>query len=166
MNKYKVEIKEVLKKEIILEAETPKDALDFLEKVYFKSNILTFDDRDIETVETEVLEENGEKIKEKYENFEEENSENEELYETDLEEIDARLDDIDDILFEIKNSENYIDDKMNFMKEITENTAKNLEEFNENFEQTIIPNFIEICEKTVKNAKKKTTKKATKTSKK
>lgn len=166
MNKYKVEIKEVLKKEIILEAETPQDALDFLEKVYFKSNILNFDDKDIETVETEVLEENGEKIKDKCENYEDENCENEEFYGTDLEEIDARLDDIDDILFEIKKSENYIDDKMNTIKEITENTEKNLEEFNENFEQTIIPNFIEICEKTIKNAKKKTAKKTTKTSKK
>lgn len=156
MNKYKIEVKEVLKKGFIVEAETPKDALDFLEKVFFKSNILIFDDRDIETVETEVVEENGEKIEDKYKVCEDEFGEDEEIYETDLEEIDARLDDIDYILTEIKKSENYIDDKMNFIKDVAENATKKLEEFSENFEQTIIPNFKEIYEK---NKKKKTAKK-------
>lgn len=130
MNKYKIEIKETLKKEIIVNAETQKDALDFLEKVYFKSDILRFDDRDIETVETKILEENNKKIENKIDEYEEENCEDEEDYMCiNLDRIDERINDIDNILLEIRKTENYIESKMNFIKEIAEKTIKNLEEF-------------------------------------
>ena len=76
MNKYEIEVKEMLKKKIIINAESPKEALDLIERIYLTSNILEFKPNEIEEVEAKILAENGMEI----ENLEE-------LNEEDLEEI-------------------------------------------------------------------------------
>lgn len=78
MNQYKIELKEVLKKEITVNAQSQKDALDFIEKVYFTSNILDFKPDEIEEMEAKIVNENGMKV----ENLEELNEQELEEKET------------------------------------------------------------------------------------
>ena len=82
MNKYEIEVKEILKKKIIINAERPKDALDLIEKIYLTSNILEFKPEEIEEVEAKILTKNEMKIENLEELNEEEFEENEfETYE-------------------------------------------------------------------------------------
>lgn len=62
MNRYKIELKNILKKEINLDAKDPKEALNLVEKIYLESDILDFKGDDIEEIEANIIEENGEKI--------------------------------------------------------------------------------------------------------
>lgn len=77
MNKYEIEVKEMLKKKIIINAESPKEALHLIERIYLTSNILEFKPDEIEEVEAKVLAENGMKIENLEELNEEEFEENE-----------------------------------------------------------------------------------------
>lgn len=101
MNKYEIEVKEILKKKIIINAERPKDALDLIEKIFLTSNILEFKPEEIEEVEAKILEENGIEI----ENLEELNEE--EFEENELEDEEHLLDDysiedLEEILEKVK----------------------------------------------------------------
>lgn len=119
MNKYKIEVKEVLRKNIIVNAETSSEALDYVENVLMKSNILDLGMNDVDAVEAKVLEKNGEKIEENNtdldDDYNENNLKNEdkkdlEIYKNRLNRIDDARHDIEEILDEIEGSTNEIRD--------------------------------------------------------
>ena len=119
MNKYKIEVKEVLRKNIIVNAETSSEALDYVENVLMKSNILDLGMNDVDAVEAKVLEKNGEKIEENntdlVDDYNENNLKNEdkkdlEIYKNRLNRIDDARHDIEEILDEIEGSTNEIRD--------------------------------------------------------
>ena len=62
MNQYKVEVKQVLKKEITVNAEDENKALDFAEKAYLKSDMLNLSANDLNEVELSIVEKNNKKI--------------------------------------------------------------------------------------------------------
>lgn len=104
MNKYEIEVKEILKKKIIINAESPKDALDLIEKIYLTSNILEFKPDEIEEVEVKILSENGMKIENLEELNEEEFEENELDYYEDEEKLleDYSIEDLEEIFEKVK----------------------------------------------------------------
>ena len=83
MNKYKIEIKEILKRNVEINANNETEALDFIEKAFLKSNMIDMDFNDLESVETKIIEKNGyeiEHLEELSENdFDENNYDNEEI---------------------------------------------------------------------------------------
>ena len=72
MNKYKIELKTNLNKEIIIAANNEKEALEFIEKAFLKTNLLDFSNKDILSVDAIIIEKNDQKIEE----YSEENDEN------------------------------------------------------------------------------------------
>lgn len=92
MNKYKIEIKEVLKKVVMVEAKDEKQALDFIEKTFFKSNLLDLTIENLEEAEVKIIEKNNKKIEEN-ENFLNENHEeiDEEIENITLEKLEKLL---------------------------------------------------------------------------
>lgn len=104
MNKYEIEVKEILKKKIIINAERPKDALDLIEKIYLTSNILEFKPEEIEEVEAKILTENEMKIQNLEELNEEEFEENEfETYEDEENLLDDySIEDLEEIFEKVK----------------------------------------------------------------
>ncbi len=76
MNQYKIEVKEVLKKNIEVNAENEKEALDFVERTFLKSNLLEPSIKDLEEVEAKIIEKNNEKIEEDNSDIEGEKEEN------------------------------------------------------------------------------------------
>lgn len=72
MNKYKIELKTNLNKEIIIAANNEKEALEFIEKAFLKTNLLDFSNKDILSVDARIIEKNDQKIEE----YSEENDEN------------------------------------------------------------------------------------------
>lgn len=71
MNKYKIQLKTNLEKEVIVNANNPQEAFNFIEKAFLNSNLLDFSNKDIETVNAKIIEKNDEKIEENIENLEE-----------------------------------------------------------------------------------------------
>lgn len=92
MNKYKIEIKEILKKVVMVEAKDEKQALDFIEKTFFKSNLLDLTIENLEEAEVKIIEKNNKKIEEN-ENFSNENYEeiDEEIENITLEKLEKLL---------------------------------------------------------------------------
>ncbi len=72
MNKYKIELKTNLNKEVIITANNEKEALEFIEKAFLKTDLLDFSNKDILSVDAKIIEKNDRKIEE----LVEENSEN------------------------------------------------------------------------------------------
>jgi hypothetical protein len=128
MNEYKINITEVLKKQIIVEAENPNKALDMIQKKYMKSNMKEFKDKNLYELDAKIVEENGEMIEENYEDERDEKS-----Y-PDFEKIDERLFRIERILARMIRLENYIDEKMDFIKNFAENAVELLEDIDENLD--------------------------------
>lgn len=65
MNQYKIEVKEILKKDIIVCAKDEEEALNFIEKACTKSDILTFHDDNVKLeIETKIIQKNGNPVKE------------------------------------------------------------------------------------------------------
>lgn len=96
MNQYKVEFKETFKKEILVNAESKEEALDIIEEAYLKTNMLDISYKDLESVETKIVGENGKDYKE--------NSPKREvvLDENDIEYLEEIVDEMQDILNEIE----------------------------------------------------------------
>lgn len=133
MNKYEIEVKEILKKKIIINAERPKDALDLIEKIYLTSNILEFKPEEIEEVEAKILTKNEMKIENLEELNEEEFEENEfETYEDEEKLLDEySIEDLEEIFEKVK--EKIARNDKNSAK--FENKINNiLKEYNELFE--------------------------------
>ena len=62
MNKFKIEVKEILKRDVIVKAKTEERALKIIENILLKSNILDLNIKDLQAVEVKILEKNEEKI--------------------------------------------------------------------------------------------------------
>ena len=62
MNKFKIEVKEILKRDVLVKAKTEEQALKIIENILLKSNILDLNAKDLQAVEVKILEKNGEKI--------------------------------------------------------------------------------------------------------
>lgn len=62
MNRYKIELKEILRKNIIVNAENEDEATEYVENVLLKSDLLDLGIQDLEAFETKVLEKNGQKV--------------------------------------------------------------------------------------------------------
>ncbi len=76
MNKYKIELKTNLNKEVIIAANNEKEALEFIEKAFLKTDLLDFSNKDILSVDAKIIEKNDRKIEELVEELVEENIEN------------------------------------------------------------------------------------------
>ena len=133
MNEYKIDVTEVSKKEIIVEAETPNKALDIIQKKYMKPNLKEFKDENLYEIDARIIEENGEIIEQKSDDYEDENDiENRE----DLDAIDLRLLKIERILNRMERLEKNIDNKMKYVENFAEKAVDLLEDINEEFENT------------------------------
>ncbi len=133
MNEYKIDVTEVSKKEIIVEAETPNKALDIIQKKYMKPNLKEFKDENLYEIDARIIEENGEIIEQKSDDYEDENDiENRE----DLDAIDLRLLKIERILNRMERVEKNIDNKMKYVENFAEKAVDLLEDINEEFENT------------------------------
>ena len=133
MNEYKIEVTEVLKKEITVEAESSNKALDIIQKIYMKSNLKEFKNENLYEVDAKIIEENGEIIEQKLDDYEDENDiENRE----NLGEIDLRLLKIERILNRMEMIEKSIDTKMKYVESFAEKAVDLLEDINEEFENT------------------------------
>lgn len=127
MNQYKIEMKEIFRKEILVCAESEKEATDIVEKAYLRTNMLDHSYKDLVAVETKVI---GKREENNYDEMEEENIIDKEsreniketinqMYEN-LKEMDNALveDDIVYIDMLIENLENNIEDLKEVVREI------------------------------------------------
>ena len=71
MNKFKIEATDLFKKEFLIEAKDEKQALNFVEKIFFKTNLLDLDAKNLEETKFKIIEKNGQKIEENEDYFEE-----------------------------------------------------------------------------------------------
>ena len=119
MNRYKIELKEILRKNIIVNAENEDEATEYVENVLLKSDLLDLGIQDLDAFETKVLEKNGQKVND----FDEEIDTD--IYKTreelELEECQYKLrkieetrDDLEEILEEIECS---LDEMSNIISE-------------------------------------------------
>ena len=127
MNQYKIEMKEIFRKEILVCAESEKEATDIVEKAYLRTNMLDHSYKDLAAVETKVI---GKREENNYDEMEEENIIDKEsreniketinqMYEN-LKEMDNALieDDIVYIYILIENLEYNIEDLKEVVREI------------------------------------------------
>ena len=127
MNQYKIEMKEIFRKEILVCAESEKEATDIVEKAYLRTNMLDHSYKDLAAVETKVI---GKREENEYEEMDEENIIDKEsrknikvtidqMYEN-LKEMDNALteDDIVYIHMLIENLEDNIEDLKEVVREI------------------------------------------------
>lgn len=127
MNQYKIEMKEIFRKEILVCAESEKEATDIVEKAYLRTNMLDHSYKDLAAVETKVI---GKREENSYDEMEEENIIDKEsreniketinqMYEN-LKEMDNALieDDIVYIDMLIENLEDNIEDLKEVVREI------------------------------------------------
>lgn len=127
MNQYKIEMKEIFRKEILVCAESEREATDIVEKAYLRTNMLDHSYKDLAAVETKVVEkiEKDECQEIEKENIiDKENRENikvtiDNMYEN-LKEIDNALkeDDIVYIDMLIENLEDNIEDLKEVVRKI------------------------------------------------
>lgn len=100
MNQYKVELKEIFRKEIMVCAENEAEAIEFVKKAYLRTNMLEHSYMDLDAVETKIVEKNTDN---KCEELEEDNiidEESRENIEETVEEMRENLDKIEDALDE------------------------------------------------------------------
>lgn len=127
MNQYKIEMKEIFRKEILVCAESEKEATDIVEKAYLRTNMLDHSYKDLAAVETKII---GKREENNYDEMEEENIIDKEsreniketinqMYEN-LKEMDNALieDDIVYIDMLIENLEDNIEDLKEVVREI------------------------------------------------
>ena len=131
MNKFKIEVKEILKNDYFVDAESNEEALKNMENNLIKSNILDLGVKDIEAVEIKILEKNGEKVnRDVFSILEEDN--NEELYITreqiELQNCKERLKKLNKLLIELMENLDEIDINSEIIRDILlDNCDVNLE---------------------------------------
>ena len=99
MNKYKIEFKQTFKKEVTVYAEDENVAINIVEKTFLKTDLLDNSTRDLEKIETRIIEKNNEKVENNSINFEENDIE---YLENLADEIEENLDGMREIIEEIK----------------------------------------------------------------
>ncbi len=67
MNKYKIQLKTNLNKDIIINANNEQEAFEFIEKAFLNTNLVDFSNKDIEEVSVKILERNDNKIEDETE---------------------------------------------------------------------------------------------------
>ena len=131
MNKFKIEVKETLKMDYFVDAESNEEALKYTENNLMKSNILDLGAKEIEAVEIKILEKNGEKInKDVLSLLEEDNDED--LYITreqiELQNCKERLKKLNKLLIELMENLDEIDINSEIIRDILlDNYDVNLE---------------------------------------
>ena len=131
MNKFKIEVKEILKKDYFVDAESNEEALKYMENNLIKSNTLDLGAKDIEAVEIKILEKNGEKVnRDVFSILEEDNDE--ELYRTreqiELQNCKERLKKLNKLLIELMENLDEIDINSEIIRDILlDNYDVNLE---------------------------------------
>lgn len=115
MNRYKIEVKEILRKNIIVNAENEDEATEYVENVLLKSDLLDLGIKDLDAIETKIIEKNGEKMKDFDEEIDTDLYKTREEIELEkcrykLRKIEEAREDLEEILEEIECSTNEISD--------------------------------------------------------
>lgn len=76
MNRFKIEVAELLKKEIFVDAENADKALNLVKDVFMKTNLLDLTIKDLYGTDVKIIEKNGEKVEENEDYFEDDFYEN------------------------------------------------------------------------------------------
>ena len=61
MNKYKIEFKQTFKKEVTVYADDESAAMNIVEQTFLKTDLLDDSTRDLEKIETKIIEKNNER---------------------------------------------------------------------------------------------------------
>lgn len=106
MNKYKIEFKQIFKKEIIVFAEDENKAMDIVEQTYLKTNLLDDSAKDLAGIETKIIEKNNEKVEDNSIDLKENeiilDEDDIEYLEKLADELEENLDEMREVLDEIK----------------------------------------------------------------
>lgn len=122
MNQYKIEMKEIFRKEILVCAESESEATDIVEKAYLRTNMLDHSYKDLAAVETKVIEKREEN---EYEEIEEENIIDKESREN----IKETIDQMNENIKEMDNA--LTEDDIVYIDMLIENLEDNLEDLKE-----------------------------------
>lgn len=122
MNQYKIEMKEIFRKEILVCAESEKEATDIVEKAYLRTNMLDHSYKDLAAVETKVI---GKREENNYGEMEEENIIDKESREN----IKGTIDQMYENLKEMDNA--LIEDDIVYIDMLIENLEDNIEDLKE-----------------------------------
>ena len=122
MNQYKIEMKEIFRKEILVCAESEKEATDIVEKAYLRTNMLDHSYKDLAAVETKVI---GKREENNYGEMEEENIIDKESREN----IKGTIDQMYENLKEMDNA--LVEDDIVYIDMLIENLADNIEDLKE-----------------------------------
>lgn len=122
MNQYKIEMKEIFRKEILVCAESEKEATDIVEKAYLRTNMLDHSYKDLAAVETKVI---GKREENSYDEMEEENIIDKESRENIKETINQMYENL-------KEMENALtEDDIVYIDMLIENLEDNIEDLKE-----------------------------------
>lgn len=122
MNQYKIEMKEIFRKEILVCAESEKEATDIVEKAYLRTNMLDHSYKDLAAVETKII---GKREENNYDEMEEENIIDKESRENIKETINQMYENL-------KEMENALtEDDIVYIDMLIENLEDNIEDLKE-----------------------------------
>lgn len=138
MNKYKIEFKQIFKKEVTVFAEDENAAMNIVEQTYLKTDLLDASARDLEKVKTKIIEKNNEKVKNNFTNLEENqmilDGENIDEYLDRLaDEIEESINKIRDILDE--NEDNLDIEDVEYLKGLVDEIEESFDEIREDMEE-------------------------------
>lgn len=122
MNQYKIEMKEIFRKEILVCAESESEATDIVEKAYLRTNMLDHSYKDLAAVETKVIEKREEN---EYEEIEEENIIDKESRKN----IKETIDQMNENIKEMDNA--LTEDDIVYIDMLIENLEDNIEDLKE-----------------------------------
>ena len=122
MNQYKIEMKEIFRKEILVCAESEKEATDIVEKAYLRTNMLDHSYKDLAAVETKII---GKREENNYGEMEEKNIIDKESREN----IKGTIDQMYENLKEMDNA--LVEDDIVYIDMLIENLEDNIEDLKE-----------------------------------
>lgn len=133
MNKYKIEFKQTFKKEVTVYADDENAAMDIVEQTYLRTDLLDESARDLEKIETKIIEKNNEKVKNNLEELEESkiilDKEDIDYLDRLADEVEGDLNEIRDILFE--NEDNLDVEDLENLEDLADEMEDNLDEMRE-----------------------------------
>lgn len=133
MNKYKIEFKQTFKKEVTVYADDENAAMNIVEQTFLKTDLLDDSTRDLEKIETKIIEKNNEKVENNFTNLEENqitlDKEDLEYIDRLADEVEGDLNEIKDILFE--NEDNLDVNDLENLEELEDEMEEKLDEIRE-----------------------------------
>ena len=133
MNKYKIEFKQTFKKEVTVYADDESAAMNIVEQTFLKTDLLDDSTRDLEKIETKIIEKNNEKVENNFTNLEENqitlDKEDLEYLDRLADEVEGDLNEIKDILF--KNEDNLEGIDIIKLNELEDEMEEKLDEIRE-----------------------------------